>query len=227
VEISGRKQDNFAGMKQDEISELAKTTCAWLAYKSLTGFEEIFLEAMLSLPIPEFLASRKDWLLDQEVDYRGLPNAAKLPRIWCDFGGKRRFGKQEIDFLLETKFLKQAAKNAAKDIAADVIRLSLPPQKPSTRIFLLAGNSEYFPKTDEAFLFSRMFSLERKKGCNLRPADAILVPGFAKTFPAVAETIEKTYAPRAIYVHCRAIVELPGICDTKYKVGAWTVARTT
>ncbi len=212
-------------MKHEEISELAKTTCSWLAYKGLTGFEELFIEAMLSLPIAEFLSSRKDWVLEQEVDYRDFLGSGAMPRIWCDFAGRRRYGKQ-IDFLLETKVLKREARKAARDIAADLVRLSLPMEKQLTRIFLLAGNSDHFPKSDETFLFSRMFGLEKQKGCNLKPMDTMSIPGFKNKFPHVAEAIEMGFAPSAIYALCRAIEEFPGPKNTKYKVVVWTVART-
>jgi hypothetical protein len=212
-------------MKQEEIVELAKTTCSWLAYKSLTGYEDIFVEAMLSVPISEFLASRKDWMLEQEGDYRKLLNAGALPRIWYDFSGRRRFGKG-IDFLLETKFLKSAAEKTARGIAADVIRLSLPRQE-LTRIFLLAGRSEYFSKLGNSTLLTRLFGLGRQKGCNIRSSHALLVPGFAKAFSPLVEALEKGYAPEKIYVQCRAIEESPALGNTSYKVIVWTVARTT
>jgi hypothetical protein len=38
-----------------EIRGLARAACCWLAYKHITGFDGVLGEAMLSIPISEYL----------------------------------------------------------------------------------------------------------------------------------------------------------------------------
>ena len=74
------------GMKPNDASGLARATCAWLTYRSLTGFKTTLSESMLSIPISEFLAAN-GWKLEPELSYRDLLDGNNLPDFWCDFAG--------------------------------------------------------------------------------------------------------------------------------------------
>lgn len=215
-------------MKPAEISNLAKATCSWLAYRHYTGFERVLSEAMLSVPISEFLASQTSWELKTEFGYRHLPDGFHLPSFWCDFAGSRGVGSG-IRFLLEAKYLKRPIEKMAKHVAADIIRLSLPQNKEVTRLFLLAGKRHHFQQQNDPFLFDQIFklNLDKRKGCDLNLEEAATNAGFLKSYPILEAPIRignEYFRPKSAYVQCRAIEEFPNIEDG-YKVVVWSIAR--
>ena len=76
------KAREYSFVRPSERKELAKAVCAWLAYKDLTGGQKILSEAMLTLPISEYLATGTTWQLKPEYPYKKLKDASSLP----DFG---------------------------------------------------------------------------------------------------------------------------------------------
>lgn len=213
-------------MIRSEVSALAKATSWWLNYKSLTGFAPFFSESILKVPISEYPA-QTTWVLKTEVGYGKLPGADGLTAFWCDFAGERKYGNG-IRFLLESKFLKRSVDQLAIQIAADVIRLSLPRDQGLSRFFLLAGKREHFQGKKAAFPFDKLFDLESGKGCDLKFQDVITSPEFLKSFPMYGKSIEISknvfVRPKSAYVNCRAIEEVPNI-ESAYRVIIWSVSQ--
>jgi len=195
-------------MTPAEMSALARATCSWLDYKSLTGFDRLLSEAMLRVPISEYLAAQKTWLLQTEVGYRTLPGADGLRAFWCDFAGTRRYGKGAVRFLLEAKFLKRPIDQMAVPIAADIVRLSLPRHYGLKRLFLLAGKKDYFQGKKSNFLFAKLFGLEHGKSCELNLNEAITNSDFLKSHRMYANPVNLSKGvyvrPKSAYVTCRA-----------------------
>ena len=214
-------------MTPQETRELANATCCWLAYKGLTGFQGMLSEATLSLPIAEFLTSRTAWLLQSELPYQKLPGAKELPEFWCDFAGVRKGGNAEVKFILEAKYLKTKAENMRRQIAADFVRLSLPPGKNLKRYFLLAGQSHHFPQSDAEFLFDkRLFGMELNNGHYIQPRQEITKPHLVKFLSSLndqSESIAVSNVPKSAFVTCRATEEIRGEGSQKYKVMVWSV----
>jgi hypothetical protein len=216
-------------MTPAETQSLANATCCWLAYKSLTGFHSMLSEATLALPIAEFLASRTSWILTSELSYKHLAGPNVLPDFWCDFAGRRKSG-EGTQFILEAKFLKRDAKGASAGIAADFIRLSLPPGLRLKRYFLLAGQSKFFPKSDAGFLFGKnLFGLQPPtKGCYVTPSEEIKkknLSAFRSSFVTVNGELDDSRIPKLAYVTCRAISEVPSEGDQGFKTIIWSVGR--
>ena len=214
-------------MTPNEMNIAAKATCSWLSYKSLTGFERFLSEAMLKVPISEYLATQTTWVLKTELGYRHLPGSEGLKSFYCDFAGARKYGSGAIRLLLETKYLKRSIDSVAKHLAADVIRLSLPRHRSMTRLFLLAGRSNNFNSKKKDFLFDRMFRLQLGKGCDISFGEAITSADFLKSYPIYENPIELTNGnfvrPISAYVQCRSVQEFPS-SDNGFKVMIWSVA---
>lgn len=214
-------------MTPPEITTLARATCAWLDYKGLTGFEAFLSEAMLKVPISEYLAAQTTWRLKTEVGYRTLPGADGLRSFWCDFTGTRKYGKGDVGFLLESKYLKRSIDQIAKHIAADIVRLSLPRGR-LARLFLLAGKRECFQSSKSSFAFDRLFSLENGRGCDLNFNDVLMSADFQKSYPRYRDPINLSkdinVRPRSAYVMCRAVEEMPNIADG-HRVMVWSVSQ--
>jgi hypothetical protein len=215
-------------MTPSEITTLARATCAWLDYKGLTGFDALLSEAMLKVPISEYLAAQTTWVLKTEVGYRTLPDADGLPSFWCDFSGTRRYGKGEVGFLLESKFLKRPVDQMAKHIAADIVRLSLPRGRKLVRLFLLAGKRVCFQTTKPTFAFDRLFQLGDSKGCDLKFSDVLLSADFLKSYPMYKDPIKLSknayVRPKLAHVRCRAVEEMPNVADG-HRVMIWSVSQ--
>ena len=214
-------------MKPAEINALARATCAWLDYKSLTGFGSLLSEAMLKVPISEYLAAQTTWVLKTEVGYRTLPNSDGLKAFWCDFSGTRKYGAGQVGFLLESKFLKRPIDQVGKYVAADVVRLSLPRGANLVRLFLLAGKRDYF-QSKSILAFKRILDLKQGKSCDLKFDEILENADFLKSYSVYKDPIELskgTYVrPRSAYVTCRAIEEKPYM-DDGYRVVIWSVAQ--
>jgi hypothetical protein len=217
-------------MTKDEIYELARATCSWLAYKDLTGFQRILSEAALTLPIAEFLTARTSWLLQPELYYQKIPGAKWLPEFWCDFAGTRKGGGGGVQFLLEAKYLKSKAEGVRRNIATDFIRLCLPPGKAIKRYFLLAGQSNYFPESDSELIFDRkLFGLEVGRGCYIYPAQELAKPYLTKLSSTLGGDGENGLASKVLksaYLTCRAVEEVRTVQDRKYKVMIWSIGLT-
>lgn len=215
-------------MTPPQITSLARATCAWLDYKGLTGFEALLSEAMLKVPISEYLAAQTTWVLKTEVGYRTLPNADGLRNFWCDFTGTRKYGKGEVGFLLKSKFLKRQIDQTAKYIAADIVRLSLPQGRGLVRLFLLAGKRDCFQSKKSSFAFDKLFDLEKGKGCDLKFNDVLKSADFLKSYPMYKDPIylsKSLYVrPKSAYVMCRAIEEMPDMAQG-HRVMIWSVSQ--
>jgi hypothetical protein len=215
-------------MDQAEISEMANAASTWLAYRSLTGFGPVLSEAMLFVPISEYLA-RTNWKLRPELSYRTLTGDNSLPIFSCDFVGINKFG-DGFRWMLEAKYLKRDAEKMAKHIAADVVRLSMPKNKSLKRFFLLAGRDKYFPGTEVKCLFGKLFGLGENKGCYVKTNEAIENADFSKSFPIFGQTLKHAanlHIPALAYVTCRAISEISAGRGERYKVVIWSVARSS
>jgi hypothetical protein len=220
-------KERSMGISQDEISGMANVACAWLAYRSTLGFERTLSEAMLSVPITEYLSARTNWKLTPELSYRNLPGDKALPNFWTDFAGENKYGAG-VSWILETKYLKQKAENMANHIAADIVRLSLPSHTKVKRLFLLAGEGDHFPKTKVSCLFGRLYGLERKRGCMLKMGDATDNHSFLKSYPAfeqMKEDGQQFLIPSLAYIECRSIQEVHIAQNRTFKVMVWSVAR--
>lgn len=159
-------------MKPAEIRGLAKATCAWLAYKHITDFGETLGEGMLAIPISEYLKTTARCDLQSEVLYERLGLPAQ-PQFSCDFAGRTTYGK-DYRFILETKYLKSKAHNRSRDIAADLVRLSLPSGERLLRYFLLAGGHDHFWPGDDGFLAKcNLFGLNQGGGKYFQPRNVI------------------------------------------------------
>ncbi len=215
-------------MKQNELKALARATCCWLTYKDILGFDEMLGESMLALPISEFLVTQTNWKVESEVQYKNLKGPS-APDIWCDFVGTPTFGK-EAGFILEAKYLKGSAKNAASNIAADLIRLSLPnTEKPLKRFFLLAGRGEHFPKSDgDLLLGHNLFGLTKGQGRYIKPREEIAKPDFLKRFPKFESllALQENYLLDFAYVQHGADVTIESGESISMRVMIWSVGRS-
>jgi hypothetical protein len=114
---------------------LAEATAHWLAYKQLSGFESLLSEALLMIPVAEYLIEH------------GYHVAAEQDTKRLDFGfgepGEANYDiaakKGDDRLLLEMKYLK---KSEDQRIIKDFIKLALPPQDSKyERLFLIGYHS--------------------------------------------------------------------------------------
>lgn len=213
-------------MTKEEINSLARAACCWLAYKDLTGFGDMLSEAMLSLPISEFLNSLGGWELSTEVNYRDLCQDRDIPEFYCDFAGKRR-GGSDFQFILEAKFLKDKAQNRLRDITADLARLSLPTKKALQRYFLLAGRSVHFPAPGNLALLQGLFDLTLGKAKYIDLSKEVSKAEFVKTFPKFEGVSSLKGTDWRAYVTCRANEPISVKGSNKFKVVVWSVGKVS
>jgi hypothetical protein len=215
-------------MKPNEMIAAARATCSWLNYKSLVGFEPFLSEAMLKVPISEYLAAETTWSLKTEFGYQKLPGSEGLRSFYCDFAATKKYGTGGIGFLLETKFLKRSIDSVAKHLAADVLRLALPQSQKLTRLFLLAGRTKHFQSAKPTFIFENVFKLGRQKGCDIKFAEVLTDPDFLKSYPIYTKPIQLTnqrfVSPLSAYVQCRSVEQFPDSHDG-FKVMIWSISR--
>jgi len=214
-------------MKPQDARGLAKAISCWLGYKAITGFEETLGEAMLAIPISEFLKSRTNWILESEIPYRQLCGSNGVPEFYCDFAGTPKYG-QDYQFILETKFLKSKAQNVRRDLAADFIRLSIPPRKTLKRYFLLAGLSNLFAPEQSTMLFGKpLFDLSQGGGRSISPAEEIMKLEYKNSHPRLYNMIAQNQGcsvPSKAYVHCHANEWVSVSEDRTFRVLIWSVA---
>jgi hypothetical protein len=211
-------------VNSSEIKGLAKATCCWLAYKQLTGFQKFLTEAMLSVPISEFLASRTAWLVTPELYHKKLQNEGQLPDLWFDFAGAKRPGTK-YSFILETKLLKVHVNSRIVPITIDFCKLALPLDQ--RRYFLLAGRSENFcvpgESSEPSNLAHVVLALGVNKGKYVRPRDELARPEFGH-FRARLQSMSDV--PTSAYVTCLASEEVELENEERFRTVIWRVART-
>jgi len=168
-------------------------------------------------------------MLHSELYYRKLPGAAnyKLPEFSCDFAGTRKGGKEDVQFILEAKYLKVKAENMRGPIASDFVRLALPEGKTLKRYFLLAGESQHFPPSNANFLFDKtLFGMGINNGYYIQPAKEITKPHLSKllsSFDGDGTDTGKVSIPKSAYVTCRAVEENDGQHERKFRVMIWSI----
>jgi len=216
-------------MKRDEIRELARAVSCWLSYKDLTGFQNQLTEAMLSLPISEFLASKEGWILRPEVSYRTLCKTTEVPDLYCDFAGTRKFGTN-FQFILEAKFLRGKIQNRIREIADDMIRLSLPTDSNLLRLMLLAGRADHFHNSEGSSLFGEnVFKLRPQEETYIKFEEQLAKPEFIKAFPVFQNLVSIGGVPwlaKYGYLKCRANESSPSRGESGYMVLIWSVGRS-
>jgi hypothetical protein len=207
-------------------SNLAKATFLWLNYKSLTGFDRLLGESMLKVPISEYLI-QTSCLLNTEFRYQDLPGADGLDGFWCDFAGESKSGSG-ICFLLETKFLKRPINQVADQLAADIIRLSLPPGRNLIRLLLLAGKRENFESESLKYPWNSVFALPARATCKANFQETIASSRFLKSYPIYAKPIKmtegKAIIPESTCVECLAIEEEKSLKNS-YRVTIWSISE--
>ena len=212
-------------MTPKDIRGLARATCAWLAFKHITGFDDTLGEAMLAIPISEYLRTRAR--LHSEVLYEdlGLPG---LPQFSCDFAGTTIYGK-DYRFVLETKYLKSKAYARSRDIIADLVRLSLSPSDTLKRYFLLAGDHSHFVQGDDEFLAScNLFGLKQGGGKYFQPHKQIQEASFQKKFPQYARLLSQEWSalPEYAYLQLGADEKILINDEQFFQVMIWSVGRS-
>jgi hypothetical protein len=226
-------------MTRDQVQGLAKATCYWLAYKHVTGFEETLGEAMLAIPISEYLtrsiilndqteSSRKEgsrkttsWKLESEVLYKSLELAPAVPELSCDFAGIPS-SASKFRFILETKFLKTKADNVKWRIMADLIRLSLSFKIRLRRYFLLAGYRESFLGGSNDVL-GWLLKLEPGHGKYFNPRATVQSDGPQSHFSRFVPLLEKDYLSHSAFIYCGAKETVMVGKDIGMQVGIWSV----
>ena len=78
-----------------DLSNLCRAVVYWLNYKHLTGLENLFSEASLTLPIAEFLTTKHVPQLRAEVNHPRFKAVFGRPRqidfVGCDRNGTWKF----------------------------------------------------------------------------------------------------------------------------------------
>ena len=212
-------------MKPEEIRALAGATCCWVAYKHVTGFGSMLGEAMLSIPISEYLKTSTSWVLVSEVQYRKLAGSEALADLRRDFAAKPTYS-DNYRFILGTMFLKESAWNRARHIAADLIRLSSPTADNLRRYLLIAGEQKHFPiNGGEFFCGQNLFGLEEREGRYIRPREEVQIPEFAKLYPKFT-TSHSDHLSDYAYVQYGANEMVAIARCTKVQVMIWSVGRS-
>jgi hypothetical protein len=185
-------------MDKCQAIELAEATSHWLAFKCLSGFENLLGEALLITPVAEYLLGH-GWNIEIERDYNATFPSVKPAHIYYDLVGRRG----QDHFVLEMKFFKDSGHPR---VFADIMRLALPSESNWPRFLLLAWRIKPFDKGP----IKNFFNLDRDKAIELSMlGNALAVSGERLKLPIeVANSVGnlKNYGhlPGTVTVTCLA-----------------------
>lgn len=132
-------------MDATEAKRLICATAHWLEFKRLAGFECLFGEALMLMPISEFLLGN-GWQLDAERDFHSLFDG-KASRGYLNYDLFATKGDERL--VIEMKFLKAPRKNGGPNSLAaplawsrifdDIAKLAFPTDD-AKRALIVARN---------------------------------------------------------------------------------------
>lgn len=122
-------------MNEEFARGLAHATAHWLAYRGLSGFEKLFSEALLMIPVAEYLLGH-GYDVDAERDAHKVCGIGNPGEANFDIAAEKGIEK----LLLEMKYLKTSGEQR---IIKDLIKLALPHRAPHyERLFLIGYHTE-------------------------------------------------------------------------------------
>jgi hypothetical protein len=117
-----------------DLSEICGAVAYWLNYKNLTGLSGLFSEASLTVPIAEYLKTKRVHSLMTEVNHPGYSHSFGRPRQ-IDFVALKRNGGWS--FAIEVKFFPTPIQQVVNDIG----RLLVLNKPGCEKFFVMAGPS--------------------------------------------------------------------------------------
>ena len=130
-----------------DSQELARATAHWLAYKRLSGFDPMFSEALLIIPIGEYFLG-KGWNITAEKDCQAILGEGKRGYVNYDVFAEKKdqATRRPLEaVLLEMKFFKKGSSNHSR-LITDFVKLAIPDtNRRFLRFSVLASEDRFSP----------------------------------------------------------------------------------
>jgi hypothetical protein len=132
--------------------ELSSAITGWLQEMKRDGYEQIFNEALLAIPIAKYFLDQ-GYKVEGETDYHFIkaknnePGATKRGQINYDFYAQKDTGTSSENVILEMKWMKSNTKKKKGSVnyarlVTDFIKLAIPSTGISKRIAVIALDPE-------------------------------------------------------------------------------------
>lgn len=150
------------------IENLGRAIAGWIEFKRLSGFRNLFSEALLAVAVAEFLIGNS-WEVEVEQDYRSIFGTGKRGYFNYDLVAR----KGEFKCIVEIKFLKppkKTGKGAAVGgdrVFDDILKLALPEQRCQRLLILGRDQGANFTSRQTALFAEpkRVLSFDFQKKC--------------------------------------------------------------